>query len=162
MLLFRQLLDRLNQLIGLVMMVMLSALVVVVLAAVFYRYVLSDSLMWSAEVARYTCIWISFLGASVALRKRMHIGLEFFISRMPPRTQHWVGIGSDFAILGFLLFVAVLGFDLAAQQAYQKSAALMISMAWPYLSVPVSAVLMALQVIYLIACELTHIPEEER
>lgn len=156
--LYARFLHWLNRLTGLVLMTLLSVLVVIVLAAVFWRYVLNDSLTWSAEAARYMCVWIGFLGASVALRRRMHIGLEFFIQRQTPVVRKAVNIASDAAILFFLVFVAVLGFDLAGQQAYQKSPALMISMAWPYLSVPVSASLMACQALYLIACDVTGRP----
>lgn len=144
----------LSRITSLVVMAMLSVLVVIVLLAVFFRYVLNDSLTWSSEVARYMCIWIGFLGASLTLRERGHIGLEFFIQRMGEEGRRFVSLGCYLLVLAFLVVVTVLGFEMALAQVEQESSALEISMLWPYLSVPVGAVLMALQAVELIAADL--------
>jgi len=144
----------LNRITGLVVMIMLSLLVVIVILAVFFRYVLNDSLTWSAEVARYMCIWIGFLAASLTLRERGHIGLEFFVQRVAGERRRYVSLGCYLLVFFFLVAVAVLGFELALFQLDQRSSALEMSMFWPYLSVPVAAVLMALQTVALMAEDL--------
>jgi TRAP-type C4-dicarboxylate transport system permease small subunit len=158
---FLRFLDRLNRVVGWVVSATLGVLVFLVLTAVFYRYVLSSSLSWSGEVARYLCIWIGFLSASIALRGRMHIGLEFVTMMAPPRLRWWLRLVTDTLILAFLVVVTVLGFGLAFAQTRQTSPALMIPMVYPYLSVPVSTTLMALQALHLIVGDLKSNPKAE-
>jgi TRAP-type C4-dicarboxylate transport system permease small subunit len=131
-------------------MMMLSILVIVVLLAVFFRYVLGDSLPWSEEVGRYLSVWVGFLGASVALSKRIHIGVDYFIDRIPKRERRLLKLISEFTILALLSVISYYGIELIIFQIPQKSPALLISMFWPYLSVPVGTLLMIIQCITLI------------
>ena len=57
---------------------------VIVAVQVFFRYVLNHSLFWSEELARYLLVWLTFLGASVAYRRKAHPGIDFFYIKMPP------------------------------------------------------------------------------
>ncbi len=47
-----------------------------VIAQVFYRYVLNSSLFWSEELARYLLVWLSFLGATSAYYRKIHPGID--------------------------------------------------------------------------------------
>src|SRR5580704_13299476 len=60
----------------------LAACCLVVLVAVFFRYVLNDSLVWSEEVARWFLMGTAFLGAALAYRRGFHIGLWYFLNRL--------------------------------------------------------------------------------
>ena len=71
--------DRIDKTVMIITSGMLVFLICLVLTSVFFRYVLNNSLSWSEELARYICIWIGFLSASMALRRNMHIGLSYFI-----------------------------------------------------------------------------------
>jgi TRAP-type C4-dicarboxylate transport system permease small subunit len=51
---------------------------------VFCRYVLNHSLFWSEELARYFLVWLTFLGASVAYRRKVHPGIDVIHRRMSP------------------------------------------------------------------------------
>jgi TRAP-type transport system small permease protein len=140
----------LNKCVAWVAIVLLAVLVLVVLVAVFFRYVLGDSLPWSDEVARYLCVWVGFVGASVALNRRVHIGVEFFVDRLPAILKRRVKLVVEFVILGLLLFITYFGIELVVFQIPQRSSALLISMAWPYASVPVGTSLMIVQCLNLI------------
>jgi len=56
---------------------------IIVAAQVFFRYVLNRSLFWSEELARYLMVWLTFLGASVAYRRKLHPGIDVLYSKMP-------------------------------------------------------------------------------
>ena len=142
---------------GWVVVIMLAVLVVIVLAAVFFRYVLNDSLTWSAEVARYMCIWIGFLSASLIVANRGHIGLEFVVKKLPGPMIRIIRLVSDSAILVFLGVILYQGITLAVVQLEQNSPSLEISMFWPYLSVPVFALLMGLEFAHLVALDIGEI-----
>lgn len=59
------------------------SMTIVVATQVFFRYVLNQSLFWSEELARFLLVWLSFLGASVAYRRKVHPGIDVLTSRMP-------------------------------------------------------------------------------
>ena len=152
-----------RKLVGTLVTVMLAVLVVIVLAAVFYRYVLSDSITWSSEAARYLCVWIGFLSASLIMNERGHIGLDFIINMVSRPLRRSARLISDAAVLIFLLVVIQQGVRLAVFQMDQHSPAIQMSMVWPYASVPVSALLMALEALYLVLNDIIKLkrPEDE-
>lgn len=60
-----------------------AGIVVVGGLQVFCRYVLRSSLGWSEEFQRYGLIWMVFLALVVGYRRGAHIGMEFFLEKMP-------------------------------------------------------------------------------
>jgi TRAP-type C4-dicarboxylate transport system permease small subunit len=66
-------------------MVLMGFLVVVVVASVLFRYVFLSPITWSEEVGRYVMIWMGFLAASIAVRRGLHVGVDFVV--------HWVRPG---------------------------------------------------------------------
>ncbi|WP_337997707.1 TRAP transporter small permease [Oleispirillum naphthae] len=62
-----------NRLIGHAVVLLFAAMTTIILMQVFFRYVLENSLSWSEELARYMFIWLTFLGASIAMREKAHI-----------------------------------------------------------------------------------------
>ncbi|GBC63782.1 TRAP transporter small permease [Desulfonema ishimotonii] len=59
------------------------SMAVIVAVQVFSRYALNHSLFWSEELARYILVWLTFLGTSVAYRRRVHPGVDMIYTRMP-------------------------------------------------------------------------------
>jgi TRAP-type C4-dicarboxylate transport system permease small subunit len=55
----------------------------VVALQVLFRYGFNQSLFWSEELARYFLVWLSFLGASVAYRRKAHPGIDVLQKKMP-------------------------------------------------------------------------------
>lgn len=115
----------------------------VVLLGVFTRYVLNDSLAWIEELARYSMIWLSWLGGGLALRRGAHIAVEFFTDALPQRARSvliFVGRVGVFFFLGVCLWYGV---DLTSRVSAQSTIALGISMQIPYAAIPAGALLMA-------------------
>ena len=63
------------------------AMTLVVAAQVLSRYLFNHSLFWSEELARYFLVWLSFLGASVAYRRKVHPGIDLLQAKMPASLQ---------------------------------------------------------------------------
>jgi TRAP-type C4-dicarboxylate transport system permease small subunit len=57
----------------------------IVTLEVFCRYLLNHSLFWAEELARYILVWLTFLGATAAYRRKAHPGIEILSSKMGPR-----------------------------------------------------------------------------
>ncbi|RYE41996.1 MAG: TRAP transporter small permease [Hyphomicrobiales bacterium] len=62
----------------------LAVMVVLVFGNVLLRYGFNSGIMVSEEVSRWLFIWITFLGAIVALKERAHLGVDMLVSRLPP------------------------------------------------------------------------------
>lgn len=128
-------------------LVLLVAMTAVTFAQVFFRFVIVHSLPWSEEFSRYALVWASFLGASVALKRGLHIGVEAFVGRLAPERRRQVYYLGVVLMMIFLLFVIVKGAQLASFNMRQSSPAMRIPMGFPYLAIPVGSILMLLHLL---------------
>jgi len=63
----------------------LLLMVVLVFGNVVLRYAFNSSIIVSEEVSRWLFVWITFLGAIIALREHAHLGTDALVSRLSPR-----------------------------------------------------------------------------
>jgi TRAP-type C4-dicarboxylate transport system permease small subunit len=61
----------------------LAAMVVLVFGNVVLRYGFGSSISMSDEVSRWLFVWVTFLGAVVALQKHEHLGVDMVVDRLP-------------------------------------------------------------------------------
>jgi len=66
------------------MAVALMFMVALVFGNVVLRYGFNSSITVSEEVSRWLFVWITFMGAVVALREHTHLGTDALVSRLPP------------------------------------------------------------------------------
>ena len=127
-----------------VLITLVAVMTLIVFLQVVYRYVLVQPLHWSEELARYLFVWVSILGATLALQKRGHFGLDFFYRMLPGQQRRFL----QFLIhlfVGCVIFVILIqGARLVQATVLQKSPAMEISMGWAYACLPVGAALMAI------------------
>jgi C4-dicarboxylate transporter DctQ subunit len=122
-----------------------AVMTIIIILQVLLRYVFLYSLSWSEEVARYLMIWASFLGAGLAVKYGLHIGVEYVINLLPRGPKRAVGFAAKFSILFFLILFTVGGLQVAWALRDQDSPALLFSMFYAYLSAPVGGVFMIIQ-----------------
>src|SRR5438045_2320249 len=63
----------------------LAAMVVLVFSNVVLRYVFNSGIAISEELSRWLLVWLTFLGAIVALRQHAHLGVDTLVRTLPPR-----------------------------------------------------------------------------
>src|SRR5437870_8607822 len=63
----------------------LAVMVVMVFGNVVLRYAFNSGIIVSEEVSRWLFLWVTFLGAIVALQEHAHLGSDFLIARLPLR-----------------------------------------------------------------------------
>lgn len=63
---------------------LLAAMVVLVFANVVLRYAFNQGITSSEELSRVFFIWLTFLGAVVAMREHGHLGVDSLLKRLPP------------------------------------------------------------------------------
>ena len=76
--------DRCCRAINLLIALALAVMVVMVFGNVVLRYAFNSGIAISEEVSRWLFVWITFLGAIVAVRERGHLGTDFLLARLPP------------------------------------------------------------------------------
>ena len=63
----------------------LAVMVVLVFGNVVLRYVFNSGIATSEELSRWLMVWLTFLGAIVALRQHAHLGVDTLVRALPPR-----------------------------------------------------------------------------
>lgn len=122
----------------------------VICLQIFCRFILDNALSWPEEAARFLMVWSLFLAAGYALRSREHVGLNFFVGRLPAGLSAGLSIVLHLFIIGFLGVMVVGGWQEAISLMPLKTGALRISRAIPYFIIPTSGVLFILVSIRLI------------
>ena len=62
--------------------VALAAMVVLVFGNVVLRYAFNSGITVSEEVSRWLFVWMTFLGAVVAMKEHAHLGTDALVSRL--------------------------------------------------------------------------------
>lgn len=66
---------------------MLAVMVLMILAQVFYRYVLNDSLAWTEELAKFCMVWVACLVAPWVYRENLNVSIHMFAESLPDRLR---------------------------------------------------------------------------
>ncbi|MFB5660464.1 TRAP transporter small permease [Alteribacillus sp. HJP-4] len=140
---------------------MLATLLIFV--QVVMRYVFNESIMWSAELARYLIIWFIFIGSSIAVRERAHAKVDVLITYVPTFYKKLLEIAASFTAIIFCGFIFISGIQTIdnVTQFANYTPALRLPMFIPYLAIPVGAVLMGLRFFQLIWEDLQILREEK-
>jgi TRAP-type C4-dicarboxylate transport system permease small subunit len=81
----QKVLNRYCQWLSHLMVACLLVMVVLVFANVVLRYVFNTGISVSEELSRWLFVWMTFLGAIVALNERAHLGTDTLVARLPRR-----------------------------------------------------------------------------
>lgn len=96
--------------------VLMATMTAVTFAQAFSRYVLNRSIFWTEETAIICMIFITFLGAFVALTKENHTRIDFVLLKFPPKVRKWVEAFNYLLIAALLAFVCYKGYPVAVTQ----------------------------------------------
>lgn len=138
-----------------ILVALYSVMSVIVVYAVFMRYVMRDSPDWSEELTRYIMVWSAFLAMGIALRDHRHIGLTTIVERLWGRFTKYAYLVADLAILFFFGLVLYTGIDMTLFVARQNTPSMNWPMWIPYLSVPAGAFFLVIETLILILKKLT-------
>jgi len=128
----QNLIDRLCRLLSAVMVLFLGIMVLLVFGNVVLRYGFNSGITLSEELSRWLFVWMTFLGALVALRSHHHLGTDSLIARLPV-TGKKICLGASHLLMLYLCWLMFRG---AWQQTVinwsTTSAVMEASMAWFY------------------------------
>ncbi len=133
---------------SLLMVICLAMMVVMVFSNVVLRYGFNSGITASEELSRWLFVWLTFLGAVVAIRKHAHLGTDSLLARLPVAGKKACLVFSHI----LMLYLCWLMFRGALQQAEinlgTTSSVMQVSLAWFYGSGVVFAVAAALILVH--------------
>lgn len=136
--------NKVCRIIEIILVSIFGLLVVDVLGQVFSRYILNTSFAFTEELARFSLIWLSILGAAYLNAKRLHLSMDFLYQKFSEKTKKKVLIFIEICILLFALIVMVIGgFNLVYTTLHleQLSGTLRIPLGYIYSILPISGLL---------------------
>jgi TRAP-type C4-dicarboxylate transport system permease small subunit len=86
----------------------------------FTRYVIQDSAAWTEEIARYLLIVVTFVGASMAVRRNTHIHVEFVYRYIPSAARRVLSTAVDVVRIALLGYATWLGVQLVPKMHVLK------------------------------------------
>jgi TRAP-type C4-dicarboxylate transport system permease small subunit len=127
----------------------MALMTALVFCQVVMRYIFGNSLSWSEELARFIFMWLSWVGASYAVKERSHFRVEMFANLLRGRHRKRFELLILAVWFGFSVVLAGLGTQLMIflMETGQISAAMEIPMSWVYASVPAGCALMAIRLV---------------
>jgi TRAP-type transport system small permease protein len=72
------------KLLELLLVVLLAAMVLMVFGNVVLRYGFNSGITFSEELSRWAFVWMTFLGAIIALKDNGHLGTDMLVGRLGP------------------------------------------------------------------------------
>ena len=150
----RLLLDRFEEIVGGAAFV---AMTVMVFVNVVCRYLFNDPIPGSDELATPAFTWSTFLGASLGIKRQIHLGIEFVTRLFPPRVQALCGVLVSGLIGLFALLLLFYSWHIMRSTHLKLTPVLQ----WPYtivyLAVPVGALLMLLRLAPIVRMQLRRL-----
>lgn len=142
--LMQRAIDGFFRLLEFLVVVCMVAMVVMVFGNVVLRYGFNSGISVSDEMSRYCFIWLTYIGAMVAMRDGAHLGVDTLIKHLPLMGKK----GCFFLSQSLMLFCNVLFFmgtyEMHELQVTNISPVVGISMIWVYGIGYVVSVVMAL------------------
>lgn len=142
-----RLVRRINLFVQWVVIAQFAVLVAVVSAAVFWRYVLNDSIVWAEELSRYLFVWISFLGGGLGVGTNIHVGVDSLVAILPPRPKLVVQIAVELLIVVFTVVLIWVGWEFMMFGMRSAALLLPIKMGHVYMAVPAGGFVMLVNVL---------------
>ena len=114
------------------------ALAIYACIQVFTRYALNFSFTSYEEIGRYTCVFITFLGASLGIKRSSHFAMTAVTDRLPYKTAHFISALVWLISAVFFFVVTYYGIIHCMKQFRFEtiSPALRIPMYIPFLPIP--------------------------
>ena len=130
---------------------MLAFSACIIFLQVIMRYVFSNSLSWSEELARFLFVWEVWLGIAYATKRKSQLRITILRDRLNSSKLPFKLIETIVMIVWFSfgIFLIVVGFDMCEKVAVlgQKSTALRIPMQYVYAGIPLGALLMNIRLL---------------
>jgi TRAP-type C4-dicarboxylate transport system permease small subunit len=129
----------------------LTLLIVILTVSVFLqvliRFVFKYPLPWTEEVARIAFVYCIFVGATIAVREKSHLNVDFLLVVLPKKIARALVFLGSLLVGVFLVFVTWQGILLVRATGVQMTPVMQVPFRHLYLILPVSGALMLLYLV---------------
>lgn len=131
------------------LLVFYTMIVVTIVAEVIRRFVLAYSSIWGEEIARYSFIYLVWLGASAAVKQRAHIRINVLTNVLSNRGKSVLYLFGDLCTLVLVILTLYWSFDsiIASLTFGSVTHGLRISLVWFFAALPVGLSLMLVRLV---------------
>ena len=132
----------------------LSALLMLVIIAlllttVVTRYVLAGSIVWADEVVSMSFIWVTMIGAALAMHRNEHLRLTLLVDRLSDRWRPYVHAFALAAVVAFLLALLPFAWEYTQEEWFIRTPALDLPNSFRVAAIPFGlAVMLAIVLAY--------------
>ena len=83
----------------------LGLMTAVTFANVIARYVFNSNILWALELTVFLFAWLVLLGASYAVKKSAHLGVDVLINMLPQKQRRILGLATVSVCIAFTLLM---------------------------------------------------------
>lgn len=134
-----------------------TAIVLILLAQIGFRYLLNSSILWSEEVATWCMVWVVFIGSASLMKAWEHVHIPLLIRVTPLRIRPIFIIAAKLATLVTACVFTWRGIEMVSGTFHIRSQVSGISSRWIKLAVPVGIGAMALFAFHCIVEDIRHL-----
>jgi len=88
-----------------VIALILGLMTAITFANVIARYVFNSNILWALELTVFLFAWLVLLGASYAVKKGAHLGVDVFINYLPPAPRRIMALITVAVCIAFSLLM---------------------------------------------------------
>ncbi len=129
--------DRLFWLLERICTVLFLFMTVILFVQVVLRYVFAESLFWAEEAARYSMVWLIFLGSVIAAWQGAHTRIGFFVDKLPPAPRRYVEAGVSLLCALTAGVIAWYGITVINVAMLSKSPAMRLPLGYVFSAAPI-------------------------
>jgi len=85
----------------------LGLMTLITFANVIARYVFNANILWALELTVFLFVWLVLMGASYAVKKHIHIGVDVVINMVSPPTRKILALLAITACLAFSILLLI-------------------------------------------------------
>jgi TRAP-type C4-dicarboxylate transport system permease small subunit len=134
--------------------IFLVAICVVATIQVSCRYLFERPFSWTEELATYLFVYLTFIGASLALKKNDHFAVELFTDRLSQKIRRFMKISIAVFVFISCAIVFWYGCRMAIRGWNVRTPALEIPTTIPYAAIPLGGLLMMIRSLEMLFKEL--------
>ena len=115
-------------------------LLIILLCNVISRNLMGGAIAWVEEFSRFLFTWMMFLGISIGVYYKKHLGVDFIVAKYPPSVRKTISVFSDVLMISLFLVLTVFGFIYCKSTINMRSPIMNIRYGLVYLCVPLCGV----------------------
>lgn len=136
--------NNIDRVVSVMLIVIMGVMVFNVTWQVLSRYVFQSPSSYTDELSRYLLVWLGMLGAAYVAGKNEHLAIDIYPQKLHGAAKRRLMVFIHMVIVAFVLPVMILGGGNLVYITYtlqQKSATLGLPLAYVYVIIPISGLL---------------------